>query len=63
MALTPNAPFQLEDLSEDMNILSKALRESLHGIPDAPAGRSERRILNLACGRADETGVLADIFG
>ena len=63
MALTPNTPFQLEDLSEDMNILSKALRESLHGIPDAPAGRSERRILNLACGRADETGVLADIFG
>jgi len=63
MALTPNAPFQLEDLSEDMNILSKALRESLQGVPNAPAGRSERRILNLACGRADETGVLADIFG
>ena len=63
MALTPNAPFQLEDLSEDMNILSKALRESLQGVPNAPAARGERRILNLACGRADETGVLADIFG
>ena len=63
MALTPNAPFQLEDLSEDMNILSKALRESLQGVPDAPAARGERRILNLACGRADETGILADIFG
>ena len=63
MALTPNAPFQLEDLSEDMNILSKALRESLQSVPDALAARSERRILNLACGRADETGVLADIFG
>ena len=61
MALTPNAPFQLENLSEDMNILSKALRESLHDVPDTPVGRSERRILNLACGRADETGVLADI--
>jgi len=24
---------------------------------------TEQRILNLACGRADETGVLADVFG
>ena len=63
MALTPNAPFQLGDLPEDMKILRKALRETLHDIPDAPADGSERRILNLACGRADETGVLADIFG
>ena len=40
MALNPNAPFQLENLSEDMDILGKALRESLLGVLDARAGRS-----------------------
>ena len=63
MALSPNAPFQLETLPEDMRVLRQALSATLKGIQDPPKIRSEQRILNLACGRADETGVLADTFG
>ena len=63
MALTPNAPFRVDTIPEDMKVLRTALRETLRDIPGTPVKRSERRILNLACGRADETGVLAETFG
>lgn len=63
MRLQPNLPFAFRELPEDLARLKKALRTAL----DQAAGRcpqdSERRVLNLACGRADETAVLADVFG
>ena len=55
MALIPNAPFQVDTIPEDMKVLRTALRETLRDIPGAPVKSGERRILNLACGRADET--------
>ena len=63
MALNPNTPFLSTDLPRDMDILRRALRATLDGIPNASEAGSEQRILNLACGRADETGILADVFG
>ena len=63
VALNPNIPFQSAELPEDMAVLKKALEATLAKIPDVRRARAEQRILNLACGRADETGVLADVFG
>lgn len=66
VSLQPNIPFSIRDLPEDMEILKKALHSALRKAPPVsptPApGRAGRRILNLACGRADETGVLAEVF-
>ena len=57
------ADFSYQGISTDMGHLQQALVKSLqqggHPLPDAP----RRRILNLACGRADETGILIDVFG
>lgn len=63
MSLQPNLPYSFRELPEDLAVLKRALRAALRDrIPGArPA--SERRILNLACGRADETAVLAEVFG
>ncbi|MAT46375.1 MAG: hypothetical protein CMO35_02975 [Verrucomicrobiaceae bacterium] len=63
MALDPNTPFLSADLPEDMDVLKKALAATLSTVPGLFQRGSEQRILNLACGRADETGVLADVFG
>lgn len=63
MPLQPNLPFSFEHLPEDMTLLKKALRATLAGLPVLQDPRREQRILNLACGRADETGVLAEVFG
>jgi hypothetical protein len=61
--LNPNTPFHSAGLPEDMSALRKALETTLAGIPGVNKAGTEQRILNLACGRADETGVLADVFG
>ncbi|MBJ06649.1 MAG: hypothetical protein CMO40_05950 [Verrucomicrobiaceae bacterium] len=63
MSLDPNTPFLTTDLPKDMDILRDALRSTLSGIPAAGKAAAEKRILNLACGRADETGILAEVFG
>lgn len=63
VALDPNTPFLSPDLPEDMDVLKKALAATLSTVPGLFQPGSERRILNLACGRADETGVIADLFG
>ena len=63
MALNPNIPFNSADLPEDMAVLKRALEATLAKIPGTHDTGAEQRILNLACGRADETGVLADVFG
>lgn len=57
------ADFSYQDTAADMAQLQRALSETLKqsGLPLPTAAR--RRLLNLACGRADETGVLADLFG
>ncbi len=62
VALDPNTPFLSADLPEDMAVLKKALAATLSTVPALAQTGSERRILNLACGRADETGVIAEIF-
>ena len=63
MSRAPAASFSHPQTNQDMAHLRKALETSLapleHVLPDQ-AGH--RRLLNLACGRADETGVLADLF-
>jgi SAM-dependent methyltransferase len=61
--LKPHTPFSFEKLPEDMTILGDALRNALSGVQECGSGHDEKRILNLACGRADETAVLADVFG
>jgi len=63
VALNPNIPFHSTGLPEDMAVLKRALETTLAKIPGAHGAGAEQRILNLACGRADETGVLADVFG
>ncbi len=63
MPLQPNVPFSFDDLPGDLALLKKALRASLAGVPAVNNPGAEQRILNLACGRADETAVLADVFG
>lgn len=57
------AVFSHRGTGGDMRRLRKALSEALRDSgQDLPFGE-QRRLLNLACGRADETGVLAEIFG
>lgn len=57
------AEFSHDGTAGDMARLREALARTLRaaGHPLPRGGR--RRLLNLACGRADETGVLADLFG
>jgi len=57
------ADFSYQGIRSDMDRLQQALAKTLqkggHLLPVA----ARRRILNLACGRADETGILIDVFG
>ena len=54
-------PFSNSSTTSDLVRLKQFLNESLHkaGV-DVP---EQSRLLNLACGRADESAVLADVFG
>lgn len=57
----PNRPFSYRETPEDLASL-RALLEAhalVHLSPKLPA---QRHILNLACGRSDETGLLAELF-
>lgn len=57
----PNRPFSYRETPEDLAALRSLLE--VHALPfvstQLPA---QRHILNLACGRSDETGLLADLF-
>ena len=57
----PNRPFSYRETPEDLDSLRLLL--ATHAVPflseQLPA---QRHILNLACGRSDETGLLADLF-
>lgn len=50
-------PFQYFGTGEDVGHLRDSLREALHAVEFPRVGRLS--VLNLACGRADETGALA----
>ena len=50
------------DLARLRELLAETLGKSGISIPGGSAKES-RNLLNLACGRADETAVLADVFG
>ena len=54
-------PFSNSSTTSDLVRLKQFLNESLYkagvDVPD------QSRLLNLACGRADESAVLADVFG
>lgn len=63
MPLKPHLPPAFRELPDDLATLRKALQKTLATLSRPPSGRGERRILNLACGRADETGILTDVFG
>lgn len=63
MSLDPRVDFSHRNTSEDMIHLDLALVEALRQAGHPLAAGQDRRLLNLACGRADETGVLAARFG
>ena len=57
----PNRPFSYRETPEDLASLRSLLE--IHATPHfSPQLPPERNILNLACGRSDETGLLADLF-
>lgn len=57
------AGFAHRHTGQDMEHLRNALETTLAPLKDAlPGEEGHRRLLNLACGRADETGVLANLF-
>jgi len=58
-----SAPFSNQCTTSDLVRLKQFLNESLGkaGV-QLPAGK-QTQLLNLACGRADESAVLADVFG
>ncbi|MDQ8191143.1 class I SAM-dependent methyltransferase [Roseibacillus persicicus] len=57
----PNRPFSYRETPEDLAALRSLLEN--HAIPFLGKKLpSQRHILNLACGRSDETGLLADLF-
>lgn len=57
----PNRPFSYRETREDLAALRSLLQTSALPFlnPQLP---TQRHILNLACGRSDETGLLADLF-
>ncbi|NNM28495.1 MAG: hypothetical protein HKO57_03180, partial [Akkermansiaceae bacterium] len=63
MELESAAEFSFRKTPADLAGLQAALRKTLAAAGPRPAPGDHRRILNLACGRADETGVLADVLG
>ena len=50
------------DLARLKEFLDETLRKSALSLPSS-ATKGSLELLNLACGRADETAVLADVFG
>lgn len=50
-----------KDLKRLRQFLKETLQKPAVSMPNNPAG--EIQLLNLACGRADETQILADVFG
>lgn len=50
-----------KDLKRLRQFLKETLQKPAVSMPKNPAG--EVQLLNLACGRADETQILADVFG
>ena len=63
MALDPRVDFSYQNTSRDLAHLDRALAEVLRLSGHSLDQDTDRRLLNLACGRADETGVLAQQFG
>lgn len=57
----PNRPFSYRETPEDLACLRQLLKTCAlpHLSPQLP---SQRHILNLACGRSDETGLLTELF-
>jgi len=53
-------PKQELELQQDLSVLETDLRRLLRG---KLISKSEINALNIACGRADETGILAKIIG
>jgi len=60
--LQPNLPFSFLELPEEIGTLKIALQSALAAVPEVEKPNLAPRLLNLACGRADETAVLAEIF-
>lgn len=61
---SPQPPkFSYRGIADDLERLQRALRETLQLAGNPLLGGPRRRLLNLACGRADETGVLREVFG
>jgi hypothetical protein len=58
--IEPAMDFSFPGIAEDVGKLQKLLREGLKLIHKAPV--ASPALLNLACGRADETGVLIETF-
>lgn len=57
----PHRPFSYRETPEDLASL-RVLLEA-HAVPNlSPDLPAQRHLLNLACGRSDETGLLADLF-
>ena len=57
----PNRPFSYRETPEHLSSLRQLLVNI--ALPHwRPPTTTQRNILNLACGRSDETGVLADLF-
>ncbi|MBK1832777.1 class I SAM-dependent methyltransferase [Roseibacillus ishigakijimensis] len=57
----PNRPFSYRETPEDLASLRLLLQS--HAVPHlSPGLPPDRHVLNLACGRSDETGLLADLF-
>ena len=54
-------PHTDNDLTRLREFLSETLKRS--GVAPNPTTAGDLKLLNLACGRADETAVLADVFG
>lgn len=57
------ADFSYNGIDADMGQLRRALAETLRQSDHSLPTSEHRSLLNLACGRADETGVLIDVFG
>jgi SAM-dependent methyltransferase len=63
MHINPAEGFSYAETPVDLKRLKSALREALAMAGHRPPEEAHRRVLNLACGRADETGTLAEILG
>ena len=62
--MEPRRDFSFNKTAQDMQRLEAALRKLMAGekVPGL-SKRGERKLLDIACGRADETGVLRRVFG